>query len=107
MLDLNILFTHPDHRRQGAGDLAMNWGIKKADELGVEMWVDASSSGLPLYRKYGFIVVHETVLEPKTEHPDDEWNGIKDDFGRVAVNNLWRPAYGKLREGQAIPQFPG
>lgn len=85
----------------------MEWGLKKADELGVEMWIDSTPFGLPLYKKHGLVVVRETVLEPKTEHPDDEWNRIKDEFGRVVVTNLWRPAYGKLREGQAIPQFAG
>lgn len=85
----------------------LEWGLKKADELGIEMWIDATPIGLPLYNKrHDFIVVHESVLEPKTEHPNEEWNKVKEEFGHVVVTHLWRPAYGKLQEGQAIPQFP-
>ncbi|KAK2764021.1 hypothetical protein FQN54_009640 [Arachnomyces sp. PD_36] len=107
MLVLNILFTHPNHRRKGAGDLAMEWGIKKADELGIEMWIDATPLGLPLYKKHGLIVVHETVLEPKTDNPSEEWNKVKEEFGHVVVAHLWRPAYGKMKEGQDVPRFEG
>lgn len=106
-LVLNILFTHPDHRRKGAGDLAMEWGLKKADELGLEMWLDASPLGLPLYKRHGLITVHETVFEFETENPCDEWNRVKEEFGHVVSAHMWRPAYGKLQEGQAILQFSG
>ena len=40
--DLNIIYTHPDFRRQGVADLIMDWGKQKADEMGVEMWLDAT-----------------------------------------------------------------
>lgn len=50
----------------------MEWGIKKGDGLGVEMWVDATAFGHRLYEKYGFVVVHDEILAPKTENPSDE-----------------------------------
>ena len=33
------MFTHPDHRRRGAGTLLMDWGIKLADQWGLESFI--------------------------------------------------------------------
>ncbi|KUJ19902.1 uncharacterized protein LY89DRAFT_772535 [Mollisia scopiformis] len=51
---LNIIYTHPEYRRKGIADMVMDWGIKKADEMGVEMWLDATIYSLPFYEKHGF-----------------------------------------------------
>ena len=82
----------------------MNWGMQKADELGIEMWIDGTSVGVPVYVKHGFIAVHETVLEPQAENPDEEWEKVKAEFGHVRLTHFWRPMGGKLREGQEIPK---
>ncbi|KAF2108657.1 acyl-CoA N-acyltransferase [Lophiotrema nucula] len=51
---LETLITHPLHQRRGAGALLVNWGCEKADEKGVECFVEASPMGRPLYERYGF-----------------------------------------------------
>lgn len=56
-LDLHILFTDSDFRRQGAGDLMLKWGTDIADILGVAGWVEASKDGTILYERHGFKVV--------------------------------------------------
>ncbi|KAK5998947.1 hypothetical protein PT974_01331 [Cladobotryum mycophilum] len=43
-LYLHAIFTHPDYRHRGIGDQLMHWGIEKANELGVEMWIGAAST---------------------------------------------------------------
>ena len=59
LLVLNICFTHPEYRRHGVGRMLMDWGLERADRLGLETYVDATEEGKKLYDKYGFRVVNE------------------------------------------------
>ena len=101
-LVLNIIFTHPDYRRKGAGDLILQWGTKKADEMGLEMWLDATVHGRPLYLKHGFIVVTENNVHPKTETPNEEWKKLEEELLPITLWAMWRPLGGKYEEGQTI-----
>ena len=56
---LDILTTHPDHHRRGAGTMLVKWGTDKADELGLESYLEGSSQGRPLYERHGFQPVRE------------------------------------------------
>ncbi|USP79709.1 gnat family protein [Curvularia clavata] len=51
---LHILVTHPDHHRKGAGTMLLNWGISKADSLGLPAFLESSAMGRPLYERLGF-----------------------------------------------------
>lgn len=53
-LDLDMLGTHPDYRRRGAGSMLVRWGCELADRDGLVAYVDASPEGAALYRKFGF-----------------------------------------------------
>jgi GNAT superfamily N-acetyltransferase len=55
MLDLDMLGTHPDYRKRGAGSMLVQWGCDLADREGVAAYVDASKAGAPLYEKFGFV----------------------------------------------------
>ena len=55
-LILNTLATHPDHHRKGAGTILLQWGLQKADELNLEMYLDSTTIARPLYEKHGFEV---------------------------------------------------
>ena len=99
---LNIIFTHPSSRRQGAADLILNWGIQKAAELGVEMWLDATVYGVPLYKKHGFIVVNENVIRPHTANPDEEWKRVEAELMPITMWQMWRPVGGKYEEGKTV-----
>ncbi|KAJ5116709.1 acetyltransferase [Penicillium angulare] len=52
---LDMLCTHPDYWRRGAGSMLVKWGCDLADEQGVSAYVDASKKGAPLYQKFGFV----------------------------------------------------
>ncbi|KAK5988395.1 hypothetical protein PT974_12549 [Cladobotryum mycophilum] len=99
---LNIIYTHPDHRRQGVGRLMIEWGIKKADELGIETWVNSTGPGVPLYQEYGFVVVNETTLCPETENPNEEWKEMAERFSPMDQWVMWRPVGGKYEEGKTV-----
>ncbi|KAI5458830.1 hypothetical protein BGZ63DRAFT_52758 [Mariannaea sp. PMI_226] len=99
---LNILFTHPDYRRQGVADLILAWGKQKADEMGVEMWLDATKYGVPVYEKHGFIVVNENRVQPIKEDAGEAWEKIDQELQPMTFWQMWRPIGGKYEEGKTV-----
>ncbi|KAI0970301.1 acyl-CoA N-acyltransferase [Xylaria arbuscula] len=53
-LHLRLLFVDPEHQRRGAGAILIKWGVDKAKELGLPAYVEASTTGHPLYLRSGF-----------------------------------------------------
>ncbi|KAK4895111.1 hypothetical protein LTR27_006717 [Elasticomyces elasticus] len=51
---LGMLAVHPDHQRRGLGAMQLKVGLAKADELGVQAYLESSPQGKGLYAKYGF-----------------------------------------------------
>ncbi|KXJ87047.1 acyl-CoA N-acyltransferase [Microdochium bolleyi] len=51
---LDTLATHPDYQRRGAGSMLVRWGVDRAAQDGVGVYLDASKDGLPLYERCGF-----------------------------------------------------
>ncbi|EON65809.1 hypothetical protein W97_05048 [Coniosporium apollinis CBS 100218] len=60
---LNILITHPTHYRRGAGAALLRWGIERADQDGLPVYLEASEMGKPLYARWGFEEIKETVFD--------------------------------------------
>lgn len=52
-----MIVTAPEYRRRGAASLLLQWGIDKAEEAGVEIYLESSVAGRPLYEKFGFRVL--------------------------------------------------
>ena len=100
---LHIIFTHPDYRRQGVASLLLDWGTQKADEMGVEMWLDAGELGVPVYKKHGFVVVHETRVLPKVrENAGQAWKKIDAELQPLVFWQMWRPIGGGYKEGETV-----
>lgn len=49
-----MLHTDPKHQRRGAASALLQWGINKADELGLPAYLESSAEGQGLYAKHGF-----------------------------------------------------
>jgi GNAT superfamily N-acetyltransferase len=56
-LMLNQLGTHPDHQGRGAAKMLLDWGLRKADEEGLVVYLNATEVGRRVYEKRGFEVV--------------------------------------------------
>lgn len=69
---LDTLATHPKHHRRGAGGLLLAWGCAKADEAGVEAYLEASTMGAPLYARYGFEPIKDISLDLRRWGGDEE-----------------------------------
>lgn len=85
-LYLFIIYTHPDYRRKGVGQQFMDWGIKKADEMEVDFYLDSTPYGKPLYEVNGFEYIEENVNHPKRENPDEAWKEVEK---KVAPFTFW------------------
>jgi GNAT superfamily N-acetyltransferase len=60
---LQLLFTHPEHYRRGAGAMLIRWATQMADGLGLECYVESSIDGRNLYEREGFVGVKEKKFE--------------------------------------------
>lgn len=99
---LFILFTHADYRRRGIGQKFMNWGMAKADEMGVEMFLDSTPMGKPLYEANGFIELEKNVIIPRTNNPDDAWKATEKKIGHSTWFLMWRPPGGNYEERKTV-----
>jgi GNAT superfamily N-acetyltransferase len=82
---LYTLVTLPDHHRRGAGGMLLQWGCEKADELGVEAFVEASLMGQPLYARYGFEPVKEASIDLREYGGDEELKFVVSSYGLFDV----------------------
>ena len=80
----------------------MNWGIKKANSMGVDIYLEATPPGRPLYEANGFNHVEEYVIQPQIENPDEKWNEIKEKVGPFIFFLMSKPADGNISEGIII-----
>ena len=102
-------FTHPDNRRRGAGNLMMEWATRKADELGLGIYVEASPMGSRLYTKHGFRITEVAELNPprrsEEEENDPEWKSWRELTKGLRCAILKRPIRGDWsgQEENGIP----
>jgi hypothetical protein len=71
---LEILATRPEWQGKGAAGKLMRWGLERADEEGVETYIEASPDGKPIYEHFGFKEMERLVvdLEGKTIALDEK-----------------------------------
>ncbi|KAK9239687.1 GNAT family acetyltransferase [Lipomyces kononenkoae] len=103
----NIIFTLPEHQGKGIGRAMLNWGLSKADKLGLESWLDASVFGFSLYQSVGFLTYGSNNV--RVEMPADysaeqkaEWEHYKKILLPIEHAVMWRPAGGKFIIGKTI-----
>ncbi|KAJ0114987.1 hypothetical protein J7T55_001394 [Diaporthe amygdali] len=51
---LEMIVTKGRYQGQGAGGMLLGWGVDKADDEGVECYLDATPQGKHLYERFGF-----------------------------------------------------
>lgn len=81
----------------------MEWGTKKADELGLDTFVESTEIAVPLYKKYGFVKIDHLAVDASIPDPSEEWKGIVARNLPMEFEMMWRPAGGKFREGDKYP----
>ncbi|KAM5442312.1 hypothetical protein MferCBS31731_002687 [Microsporum ferrugineum] len=101
---LNIAFTVPSYRRHGVGSLFLQWGLDKAEEMGLECWLDATPYGRPVYERRGFICtdawdVDCPMPEGLSEEKKREFEAAREQLLPVPNACMWRPKGGVYIEG--------
>ncbi|KAL2803095.1 acyl-CoA N-acyltransferase [Aspergillus granulosus] len=104
---LHIAFTHPSYRRQGLGKMFMEWGLRIADERGLECWLDATEFGVPLYAHFGFRAILVNCVKPIPEREistaeQKEWKYYEETLLPINVTVMWRPPRGVFAEGETV-----
>ncbi|KAK1148159.1 hypothetical protein N8T08_010801 [Aspergillus melleus] len=70
-----LLLTHPQHERRGAGSLITQWGCDMADKLGLDCYLESSDPGYPVYQRKGFKDFSHDPTENVIEYRVDEFTG--------------------------------
>lgn len=107
--ELELLGTHPDHRRKGVGKHMLKWGFRKAREYDVPLVLAATVMGEKLYLSTGFREVKRIAMLPDG-HPSNKLKEL--DLGQGKGKGLtwacmaWEPESirGALNNGAAQGQ---
>ncbi|PYH56551.1 uncharacterized protein BO96DRAFT_433959 [Aspergillus niger CBS 101883] len=104
---LPIGFTGPESQRQGFGSKWLEWRLGEADRLGLEIKLDATDPGVPLYGKYNFQVVktHELRLVMPvnlTRSEVEEWKRCEEEFVPIRGTVMVRFSSGVPAESMVV-----
>ena len=80
----------------------MEWGLRIAQEMGLEVYLDASDIGKPLYQKYGFVEVGRTDLQPTDRRDSAEWEELEKKLPPFHTSHMWKPAGAQCEEGVTV-----
>lgn len=57
--------------------MLMDWGVKKADELALECFLDSSPMAVKIYESFGFLVADQIIFDTTVENPSEEWKELE------------------------------
>ncbi|KAH9890134.1 hypothetical protein F4778DRAFT_752751 [Xylariomycetidae sp. FL2044] len=72
--------VHSAHRRRGAARMMLQWGLDKADELGLDAFVESTLFGRPAYEDSGFQVIDKFVLNASAGGSSEEILAVRKEF---------------------------
>ena len=76
------------HQKKGGGRHLVQWGTKKADEMGIPAYLEATAEGQHLYETQGFHVIDDVVIDC------DKWEGEIGETGQYRYTMMYRPVGG-------------
>ncbi|PQE15241.1 gnat family acetyltransferase protein [Rutstroemia sp. NJR-2017a WRK4] len=105
---LNILATHPDHRRQGVGHLLMQFGEGKAKELNLECWSEAEGGAGRegarfLLEKHGWKPLLKYCIYGTKENMSEEWQELCHKCLPQEQYAMWKPKGGVWSDDTVMP----
>jgi predicted N-acetyltransferase YhbS len=92
--------VHPDHQRRGVGSVLLEYGVRKADELGIECFVEATDEGMGLYKKFGFMNLTKVLVDAENGTTERHQMIQKLTPQPVKYWAMWRPKGGVVEEGE-------
>ncbi|PYH82164.1 hypothetical protein BO82DRAFT_68971 [Aspergillus uvarum CBS 121591] len=103
-------FVLPEYRQLGLADMLLVEVCRRADELGLESWLEAViAMGVTIYRRHGFIPYSGGLLvQPaatELEAQDADWQDIEAKMQPLRYWPMWRPPRGKIELGKTSPPW--
>lgn len=62
-VELEGICVHPEYQRKGIARELVKWGIEEADRLGLDLYLEATEEGRPVYERAGLDPVKEERFE--------------------------------------------
>ena len=81
----------------------MAWGIKKADEMGLESYIDATEAGVPLYETCGYVKGSKVNFDASKDKVSQEWRELRGELLPFSFWPMWRPVGGKFEKDAIRP----
>jgi ribosomal protein S18 acetylase RimI-like enzyme len=60
---LKELYVRREYQRRGIGNMLVQWGVSKADELCLLAYTEATPAGLRLYLRHGFVEMDRMAVD--------------------------------------------
>lgn len=103
VVDLDLMFVIPAYRHRGIAKQLTEWGLARADEIGLDTWANSNPITRDLFAQYGFECAREMSIDPLA--PEDlsetdlvEWEMMRELVQPIPSASLWRPAGGEMGE---------
>ena len=84
----------------------MNVGVKRADELNLECWMEASGTGKPLYETFGFKPVAPIEFDTEKDNASDTWLKCQHELIPSTITGMWRPKGGVWSRDNGVVEGP-
>ena len=81
----------------------MEWGLRKADEMGLETYINATEAGIPLYEASGFLKAGKIDFIAEKDKPSQLWKELREQLLPFSFWPMWRPVNGKMPPGRQAP----
>ena len=82
--------------------MELDWGTKRADEMGVEAFVESTELAKPLYVKHGFVLIDYRTLKPTDPNSSEEWRRLERELLPMNYHFMWRPIGGRYENGRTV-----
>ncbi|TVY67371.1 hypothetical protein LSUE1_G008643 [Lachnellula suecica] len=99
MATMDDTTVRQDHQKKGVGSSLVKWGLRKADELGIESFVEATDAGRKLYQKYGFSIIMKVLVDAENGTQERHEMIQKLTPQPIQYWAMWRPKGGVLMDG--------
>lgn len=78
-------------------------GIKEADRLNLETFIEATDDGKPCYEASGFVYMGTNYWEAAKRNPSERWKELERYFQTpIHTYLMWRPVGGRFVEGKTV-----
>ncbi|KAI1084206.1 hypothetical protein F5B20DRAFT_524032 [Whalleya microplaca] len=78
---ISYCFVGSMHRNRGAASLMLKWGLEKADDLGLDTFVESTEVARRTYEKHGFNVIGDLDMDAHLENPSEDFNALRERLG--------------------------